>query len=55
MGPIEWDLSEKDEEYRSLLVRKYFKIIYFIENENIYIAAVWDCRQDPYTNINKIK
>ena len=26
MGPIEWALSEKDEEYRSLLVREYFKI-----------------------------
>lgn len=55
MGPIEWDLSEKDEEYRSLLVQKYFKIIYFIEGEYIYIAAIWDCRQNPDTNIGKIK
>jgi len=55
MGPIEWNLSEKGEEYRSLLVRKYFKIIYFIEDDYIYIAAVWDCRQNPYSNINKVK
>lgn len=55
MASIELDLSEEGEEYRSLIVRKHFKLIYFIENESIYIAAVWDCRQNPQTNVSKLK
>ncbi len=55
MASIELDLSEEREEYRFLIVRKYFKLIYFIEDESIFIAAVWDCRQNPQTNIKKIK
>lgn len=52
---IELGLSEEGEEYRSLIVRKHFKLIYFVEAESIYIAAVWDCRQNPQTNISKLK
>lgn len=55
MASIELDLSEDGDEYRSLVVGKYFKVIYFIEDDSIYIAAVWDCRQSPNTNISKIK
>ena len=35
-----------DKEFRSLIVRKHFKIIYFIESDKIIVVAVWDCRQD---------
>ena len=52
---IEPDVSDDDEEYRSLVVQKHFKIIYFVECDSIYIAAIWDCRRNPQTNINKIK
>ena len=31
-------------EYRYLVVLSY-KIYYFIENDNVYIASIWDCRQ----------
>lgn len=55
MASLELDLSEEGEEYRSLIVRKHFKLIYFVEDESIFIAAVWDCRQSPQTNIKKIK
>jgi plasmid stabilization system protein ParE len=35
--------------YRSLLVRKHFRIIYFVnkETDEIVIVTVWDSRQDP--------
>ena len=55
MASIEPDVSDYDEEYRSLVVQKHFKIIYFVECDSIYIAAIWDCRRNPQTNINKIK
>jgi plasmid stabilization system protein ParE len=48
MGVIEPLLSEFLEEYRSLIVRRNYKIVYFIDNETtIYIVAVFDCRQNP--------
>ncbi len=43
-------LGRKDEEfthireYRYLVVLTY-KVYYFVENNNIYIASIWDCRQ----------
>ena len=54
MAPIEQELSDFEEEYRSLVVQKHFKIIYFIEHNSIFITAVWDSRQNPQTNVNKI-
>jgi len=54
-APIEQNISEDKEEYRALTVRKLFKVIYFIEGSAIYIAAVWDCRQSPTTNRQRVK
>ena len=43
-------LGRKDEEfthireYRYLVVLTY-TVYYFVENNNIYVASIWDCRQ----------
>jgi len=55
IASIELDLSDEGEEYRSLVVRKHFKIIYFVEVDVVYIAAIRDCRQNPQTNVSKHK
>jgi len=48
MAAIEPLLSEFPEEYRSLIVRRNYKVVYFIDNETIiYVVAVFDCRQNP--------
>lgn len=49
MGAIEQGLTDCGKTFRSLVVMKNYKAIYYIEdNENaIYIATVWDCRQNP--------
>ena len=47
MGVIEPLLSEFSEEYRSLIVRRNYKIVYYIDSEVIYVVAVFDCRQSP--------
>lgn len=36
-----------DGSVRSISVRKLTKIIYFVENDTLCIADVWDTRQDP--------
>jgi plasmid stabilization system protein ParE len=42
-------LSGRQFVYRSLVVKKIFKIVYFIDEkaDNIVIATIWDCRRNP--------
>jgi addiction module RelE/StbE family toxin len=42
--------------YRSLIVKKHFKIVYFVDetNDEVHIATVWDCRQSPQRLINEL-
>lgn len=47
-------LSEQGILYRSLVVKKNFKIIYSIYKDHVHIVDVWDCRRNPKTNINNI-
>ena len=48
LGIVESNLCNANIEYRSLVVHGgRFKLIYFIDNENIVIAALWNCRMNP--------
>lgn len=49
MAPIEHALSEMSENYRSLVVRRLFKLIYRVDKNSqaVIIVTIWDCRQDP--------
>ncbi|MFR9165041.1 MAG: type II toxin-antitoxin system RelE/ParE family toxin [Dysgonomonas sp.] len=55
MAPVEIFSTKTTEKYHSLVVGKYFKIVYYISDEKIYISAIFDCRQNPKTNENKLK
>lgn len=43
-------LEHKPEELRSL-ISSHYKIIYYIQDEIVFIITIFDCRQDP----NKLK
>ena len=45
-GKQEFELA-KDGSVRSVPVRKLSKIIYYVEDDTLYIADVWATRQDP--------
>ena len=45
-GKQELDLAY-DGSVRSVPIRKLSKIIYYVEDETLYIADVWATRQDP--------
>jgi plasmid stabilization system protein ParE len=49
MGAVEPYLNDGRAIYRFLLVEKTYKIIYRadIDNAEIYILMIWDCRQNP--------
>ncbi len=48
MAQKEMALLYLRKEYRSLVVRRTFKVIYYIKKETVYISAVLDCRQNPW-------
>lgn len=45
-GPREESVEDQPEGYRYLVEGNY-KIIYFVDGDQINIATVWDCRMDP--------
>lgn len=47
IGHINEDLVGKKYEYREFIVMKPIKVVYFIEGEDIVIAAFVDMRRDP--------
>jgi len=49
MAPIETLLDNRQERFRSLVVGRTHKAIYFIDDEAVNVVAVWDCRQNPET------
>jgi len=55
IAPIEPNLIDFPETFRALVVRKTYKVIYYIKNNKICISAIWDCRQNSNKLKNKIK
>jgi len=52
-GQHEELLKKRKNQYRYLIEGNY-KIIYWIENDFVYIATVFDCRQNP-TKLKKVR
>jgi plasmid stabilization system protein ParE len=55
IAPIEPYLNGFSKQYRSLVVKKRFKVVYYVKNKNINIVTIWDCRQNPNRLKNEIK
>ena len=47
LGQHEPILKEFKLEYRRVLIDPYFKIIYTINNNVLYLVDIWDTRRDP--------
>lgn len=47
MGAKEELLEHTGIDFRRIILQKHVKLIYFIEGEVIYLADIWDTRQDP--------
>lgn len=47
-GMVDTRLNDGDSAvYRSLIVRRRYKVVHKIVNNKVYILVVWDCRRDP--------
>lgn len=47
LGSVELNISNNEYEYRKVVLYKYLKLIYFIIDDTIYFADIWDARRDP--------
>ena len=47
LGPVEPLLADRPTTYRSVVIDGLSKLVYFIEDDVIYIAAFWDTRREP--------
>lgn len=47
LGHYEPILSEYKQGYRSIVINRLTKLIYYIHEDDIIIAALWDTRREP--------
>ena len=47
IGSKEPLLENRDIEYRHLIIKPYFKVIYTLSEDNIYMMDIWGTRRDP--------
>lgn len=49
LGPIEPLLADEPQAFRSIVVHKHYKIVYYvnINVRTIYIISLWDTRREP--------
>lgn len=54
MASVEELLKHRKECFRSLVEGNY-KIIYYVVNDTIYVATLWDCRQNPIRLLDRFR
>lgn len=49
IGSVEPVLADCGKIFRSLVIMSNYKVIYYVEEDEnaVYVATVWDCRQNP--------
>ena len=55
VGKVEPLLKNRKIEYRSITISKHNKLIYYIKDTTIYIAALWDTRREPKSQAKNLK
>lgn len=47
IGKIDPLFAKRRETYRSVIINGLNKMVYYVKNDTIRIAAFWDCRREP--------
>ena len=55
MGSEEPLLANQPVEYRSFVINRLNKIVYYIEGNTIHIADFWDTRREPKAQAQQVK
>ena len=55
IGKKESLLKNRSRSYRSIVISKHNKLVYYIEGETIFIVDFWDTRREPLQQTKKIE
>ena len=55
MGQVEPLLIGKSKEYRSVVVNRQNKIVYYVKGNTIRVSALWDTRREPKSLAKEVK
>ena len=55
LGPMERLLYRSKVKFRSIVVCKYNKIIYYVRQDEIVIVDFWDTRMNPKTLVQRLQ
>lgn len=55
IGPIDPLFNDRPRTYRSVIINGLSKMVYFIDGETIYIAALWDTRREPKKQAEQVE
>lgn len=57
LGEVEQLLIGRRLEYRSLVIHKYAKLVYYVNEKKsaLFIAALWDTRREPSALVHGIR
>ena len=55
IGPLEPLLSNRRYEYRSIVIQRKTKLVYYTEGDFLMIVNVWDTRQEPQNQADAIR
>ena len=47
MGKLDPLFAQRKQAYRSIIVRRLNKVVYFVKDDTLHIAAFWDTRREP--------
>lgn len=53
-GKIDPLFSKHSKTYRSVIIHKLSRLVYYIDGETIHIAAIWDTRREPKSQVSKL-
>ncbi len=57
IGAREYYLAERKNDYRSLFVPKYFKLVYYYDEKcnTVFVVDVWDTRKEPVIQASRLE
>ncbi len=47
LGQLDPLFAHRKQAYRSIIVRRLNKVVYYVKGDTIHIAAFWDTRREP--------
>ena len=52
---MRYEGEERSKIYRSVLINRRSKMVYYVENDAVVVAGFWDCRRDPVAAAKDVK